>query len=67
MIDNERNISFSKFELKNDGNVSVMWSIFHRYLTKGPIKVNVTLARLTYDILKIMTCHDPSIGDEMSN
>lgn len=59
---------FRMFELNTCEDVRVMWSTFHRYITKGPIKVDVKLARSTNNILKTVKHPEPSInGDEMSS
>lgn len=53
-IDNEGKIWFSKFELKMDGDLKLMWSTYHRYETNGLIKVDATITRSVNDIIKIL-------------
>lgn len=65
-IDTKGKIKLSNFELKTDAGVSVIWSTFHCYMTKSPIEVDVTITRLTNDILKMLKRHKQSIGDEIS-
>lgn len=55
-IDFEENIRCSKFELKTENDVRVMWSTFHHYKIKGSIEVDVKLTRSIYDILKMLKC-----------
>lgn len=64
-IDSERKIQFNKFDLETNEDLTVMWSTFHRYETKGLIKVDAKIARSTGDILKIFKCPQPSLDDEM--
>lgn len=63
-IDNEGKIKFSR--LQTDADLRVMWSIFHRYATKCPIKVDATLVRSTNNIIKMMKRREPCVGNEMS-
>lgn len=58
-------MKFRKFELKMNEDLRIVWSTFHCYATKDPIEVNVTLARSTDDILKMLKCPQPSLNDEM--
>lgn len=53
-INNKEKIKFGKFELKRDACVRVIWISFHRYTTKGPIEVDVSLSRSSMHILKMM-------------
>lgn len=61
-IDNQRKIRFSKFELKKSEDLRVIWSAFQCYAIKGPIKMNVKVARSTDDILKTMKRRGSSIN-----
>lgn len=48
-------------KLKTDDNLKVIWSIFYRYLIKGPIEVDATIARSTEDILKMLQHSEPPV------
>ncbi|MCI80221.1 photosystem I P700 chlorophyll a apoprotein, partial [Trifolium medium] len=43
-------VLFTKMELRNNDDVRTMFSIFPRYMTKGPIELDATLVRSVEDI-----------------
>lgn len=45
---------FDNFELHTNKDLKDMWNTYHRYETKGLIKVNATIARLVDDIIKML-------------
>ena len=53
-LDTEGKVKFTPFELKNDDNLEVMWSIFQRYSSKGLIEVNAKLQRSREDVIKML-------------
>lgn len=61
-IDNQGNIEFNKFELKSYEDLWVICNTFHRYATKGSIKMDVKLMKSTDDIMKMMKYHESSIN-----
>ena len=44
-IDSDENIQFSKFQLKANEDIFVMWSTFPCYKTKGLTELDVKIAR----------------------
>lgn len=48
--------TYNKFELKTDEYLTVMWSTFHPYETKVLIEVDVKVARLTVNIIRMLKC-----------
>jgi hypothetical protein len=44
-------VLFTKMELRTDDDVRTMFSIFTRYMTKGPIELDATLVRSVEAIL----------------
>lgn len=48
-FDSDENIQFTNFELKTDEDLKVMWSVFHRYESKGPIEADARFK----DLLRI--------------
>lgn len=57
-------IQFSKFELKKDDKLRVIWSIFYCYETMSLTEVDPTVGRSTKDILKMLKYPEPSVRSE---
>lgn len=64
-IDDEGKIWFTKLEVKTNEDLNVTCSIFYRYSSKGPIEVDVTIARSTRDILKMLQRAEPHVCNEI--
>lgn len=60
-------MKFSKFKVKTEAYVSVMWSTFHRYITNGPVEMDTTIVKSTNDTLKMLKRPQPYDNDEFSS
>ena len=49
-LDAEGKVKFTRFQLKNDDDLEVMWETFHPYSTKGPIEMDTSLRRSAEDV-----------------
>ncbi|XP_058761212.1 uncharacterized protein LOC131634558 [Vicia villosa] len=53
-FDDEGNVKFTPFEIKNDDDLKIMWTTFQRYSSKGPIELDAKLQKSGEDINKML-------------
>ncbi|XP_058774717.1 uncharacterized protein LOC131648989 [Vicia villosa] len=54
-LDDEGDVQFTPFDVKNDEDLAVIWITFDRFSSKGPIELDAKLQRSGADVIKMLT------------
>src|SRR3954464_1203612 len=54
-LNDEGDIEFTPFKIKNDEDLAVLWTTFDRFSSKGPIELDAKLQRSGADVIKMLT------------
>src|SRR4051812_49163743 len=54
-LNDDGDVEFTPFEVKNDEDLAVLWATFDRFSLKGPIESDAKLERSGADVIKMLT------------
>src|SRR4051812_46835972 len=54
-LNDDEDVEFTPFEIKNDEDLAVLWTTFDRFSSKGSIELDAKLQRSGADVIKMLT------------